>query len=370
MKAVILVGGLGTRLRPLTTTIPKPMLPLLNRPFIDNVLEHLRRFGIEDVILSTGYLPSVFTDFLDRTKKSGMSVEVITEDEPLGTCGAVKNVADRLDSTFMVFNGDILTDINLSRLLDYHRKKKAVATIALTAVDDPTSYGLVPLKSDGRVESFLEKPSWDEATTDLINAGTYVLEPQALAGAPTGENYSFERGLFPQLLEQEKPVYGFPASSYWLDIGTPEKFIRAHKDILEGKLPFSFEGDEIKSRVWVGSGSTVHQEAVLYGPVVMGKNCTIEANAVVVGPTSLGDNCRISAGARVEAAVLLDGCRLRGGAVVRNAILGRGVDLGAHVHVDDYAVLGDKLEVGEGNWLRRGIKVAPDSKLEPGTIRF
>ena len=214
MKAVILVGGLGTRLRPLTTTIPKPMLPLLNRPFIAIVLAHLRRYGVNEVILSTGYLPEVFTEFLTESREIGMSVEVVTEDQPLGTCGAVKNVADRLDETFLVLNGDILTDINLTNLVDYHRRKEAVATIALTAVEDPTSYGLIPLESDGRVSSFVEKPSWDEATTDLINAGTYVLEPEILAHAPLGENYSFERGLFPHLLDEDMKVYGFPASSY------------------------------------------------------------------------------------------------------------------------------------------------------------
>ena len=370
MKAVILVGGLGTRLRPLTTTIPKPMLPLLNRPFIAIVLAHLRRYGVNEVILSTGYLPEVFTEFLTESREIGMSVEVVTEDQPLGTCGAVKNVADRLDETFLVLNGDILTDINLTNLVDYHRRKEAVATIALTAVEDPTSYGLVPLESDGRVSSFVEKPSWDEATTDLINAGTYVLEPEILAHAPLGENYSFERGLFPHLLGEDMKVYGFPASSYWLDIGTPEKYIRAHRDLLEGKLPFDFAGTELKSRVWVGEGTTVDQGALLYGPVVMGKNCTIEANAVIVGPTSLGDRCHIGDGARLEGAICFSDCRLEPGAVVRNSVLGRGVEVGKQAHVDDFAVLGDRLIVGEGNWLRRGIKVAPDSILKPGTIRF
>lgn len=365
-----MVGGLGTRLRPLTATIPKPMLPLLNRPFLENVLSHLRLYGINDVILSTGYMPSIFTEFVERMEDFGTSIEVVAEERPLGTCGAVKNVADRLDGSFLVLNGDILTDINLSNLLDYHRKKKAVATIALTAVDDPTSYGLVPLHSDGRVETFVEKPSWDEATTDLINAGTYVLEPEVLDGVPDGENYSFERGLFPNLLEDGRPVYGFPASSYWLDIGTPEKFVRAHKDLLEGKLPFDFPGREVSGRVWVGEGSHVDPEAVLYGPILMGNNCVIERDAVIIGPASLGSDCRIATGARIEAAVLLDGVRMMSGAVARNALVGHRVELGEQVHVDDFAVLGEGLTVGKGNWLRRGIKVAPGATLEPGMIRF
>lgn len=370
MKAVILVGGLGTRLRPLTCTLPKPMLPLINKPFIEHVLAHLKRHGISDVILSTGYLPGTFDDHFKNIDNLGLNLELVAEEAPLGTCGAVKNVAAGLDETFMVFNGDILTDINLSHLLDYHRKKGAMATIALTSVDDPTSYGLVPLKHDGAVETFLEKPNWDEVTTDLINAGTYVLEPEALALAPAGENYSFERGLFPLMLERSLPVYGWPSSSYWLDIGSPEKFMRAHHDILDGKLPCDIRGREVKPRTWVGEGSFIDPEAMVYGPVVIGKNCRLEAHAAVVGPTSLGDGCVISGGARVEGSVLLNGCRLDAGAVVKNSILGRNIKIGKKVHVDDVSVLGDNLSVGEDNALRRGIKIWPDTIIPPGSIRF
>ncbi len=370
MKAVILVGGLGMRLRPLTCTLPKPMLPLVNRPFIEHVLYHLKRHGIEEVILSAGYLPATFDDYFREIDDLGLKLELVAEREPLGTCGAVKNVADRLDETFMVLNGDILTDINLTHLLEYHRGKGALATIALTAVDDPTSYGLVPLKSDGRVETFVEKPNWDDVTTDLINAGTYILEPEALALAPAGENYSFERGLFPLMLEKELPVFGFPASAYWLDIGSPEKFMRAHHDILDGKIPFNFTGHELKSRVWAGEGTFVDPAAAIYGPIVMGRDCRVEADAVVVGPTSLGDGCVISPGARVEGSVLLAGCRLAGSAVIKNSVLGRNISIGRKVHVDDVSVLGDNLAVGEDNFLKHGIKIWPDTKIEPGTIKF
>ncbi len=370
MKAVILVGGLGTRLRPLTSTLPKPMLPMLNRPFIEHVLGNLARHGVTSVILSTGYLPTVFADHISRMRDDGLAIELVEEDHPLGTCGAVKNVADRLDDTFMVLNGDILSDLNITHMIDYHRKKQAVATIALTAVEDPTSYGLVPLRNDGRVEMFVEKPSWDEVTTDLINAGTYILEPEVLRAVPAGETYSFERGLFPHLLEDGRPVFGFPSSSYWLDIGTPKKFIQAHQDMLEGKLPIELPGEEIKSRVWAGEGSDIDAEAVLYGPILLGKNCTIKSHAVVIGPTSIGDGCIIEKGARVEGSVLLDGCRLAESAVVKTSIIGKEASIGRKVHVDEVSVLGDRLDIGEDNWLRRGIRVSPDTKIPPGTIKF
>ncbi len=370
MKGVILVGGLGKRLRPLTCSLPKPMLPLVNRPFIEHVLGHLKRHGIDDVILSAGYLSDTFIQPLEEIDNLGLKMELVVEKEPLGTCGAVKNVADRLTETFMVFNGDILTDINLTHVLEYHRQKKSLATIALTAVDDPTSYGLVPMKHDGAVESFVEKPNWDDVTTDLINAGTYVLEPEALEMAPAGENYSFERGLFPSLLEKHLPIYGFPSSSYWLDIGSSEKFLRAHHDLLDGKIPFDFKGTEIKPRVWAGSGCSIDPLATIYGPVVMGKNCVVEAHAVVVGPTSLGDSCVISEGARVERSVLLDDCLLASSAVVKNSILARNIKVGRKVHIDDVSVLGDNISVGEENRLKHGIKIWPDTEIAPNSIQF
>ena len=358
------------RLRPLTCNLPKPMLPLVNRPFIEHVLGHLKRHGITDVILSAGYLSTTFIEHLKKIDNLGLNLELVIEEEPLGTCGAVKNVSHLLNETFMVFNGDILTDLNLSHLLEYHKQKKALATIALTSVDDPTSYGLVPLNHDGVVENFVEKPNWDDVTTDLINAGTYILEPEALDLAPAGENYSFERGLFPLLLEKDLPIYGFPSSSYWLDIGSPEKFIRAHHDLLEGKIVFDHQGEEIGSRVWAGEGSVVDPSATIYGPVVMGRKCQVDAHAVVVGPTSLGDSGDISAGARVEGSIMLDGCQLADSVVVKNSILGHNIKVGRKVHIDDVSVLGDNLTIGEENRLKHGIKIWPDTQIAARTIQF
>lgn len=370
MQAVILVGGLGTRLRPLTINLPKPMLPLLNRPFIEYIVRLLKENGINDVILSTGYLPTTFDCLIDNFADLGVKLTCISEDEPLGTCGAVKNIEHLLEGTFVVFNGDILTDINLSYLIDYHRQKQAIATLALTSVEDPTVYGLVPLNADGRVKEFLEKPSWDEVTTDLINAGTYILEPEVLQYAPTGENYSFERGLFPVILEKGLPLYGFPSSAYWLDMGSPEKYLRAHYDLLEGKIRTDFEGTEIRPRVWLGEDSTVAETANLFGPVLVGKNCRIAEHASITGPTSIGNNCIIGEGARIESSVVLDECELGGSSVIKNSVLGQRIQVGRKVHVEECSVLGDNMKVGEGNWLKKGIKIWPDTEILPGTIRF
>lgn len=370
MQAVILVGGLGTRLRPLTMTLPKPMLPLLNRPFIEYIITLLKENGCDEIILSTGYLPSTFDCLSDRFNDLGVQVTCVSESEPLGTCGAVKNIESLIKDTFVVFNGDILTDINLTHLIEYHRQKKALATLALTSVEDPTSYGLVPLNSDGRVKEFLEKPSWDEVTTDLINAGTYVLEPEVLSYAPAGENYSFERGLFPLLLEKGLSLCGFPTSAYWLDVGSPEKYLRAHFDMLDGKISTTIDGDEIRSRVWLGKGTRVSESAHLFGPVIVGENCAIGDHVSITGPTSIGNNCVLDDGVRVESSVILNNCLISGSSVVKNSILARSINIGRKVHIEECSVLGDNMKVGEENWLKKGIKIWPDTEIGPGTIKF
>lgn len=370
MQAVILVGGLGTRLRPLTINLPKPMLPLLNRPFIEYVVRLLKNNGIDEVILSTGYLPTTFDCLVDDFAGFGVKLTCVSEAEPLGTCGAVKSIERMLEGTFVVFNGDILTDINLTHLIDYHRQKKAIATLALTSVEDPTMYGLVPLSPDGHVEEFLEKPNWDEVTTDLINAGTYVLEPEVLQYAPAGENYSFERGLFPVLLEKGLPLFGFPSSAYWLDIGSPEKYLRAHFDLLDGKIKTNAEGEEIRSRVWLGAGTVVSETANLFGPLIIGKNCKVGNHVSITGPTSIGDGCVIGDGVRIESSVILNDCELGGSSVIKNSVLGQKINVGRKVHIEEHSVLGDNMKVGADNWLKKGIKIWPETEILPGTIKF
>ncbi len=370
MKAVILVGGEGTRLRPLTVDTPKPMLPLVNVPFIEYVIRLLKKHGVDEVILSAGYLPAAFDDHLGDGSDLGVKIVYVTEKRPLGTGGAVKNVATYLDDTFIVFNGDILTDLNITQLVEYHRAKKAVATLTLTSVDDPTSYGLVPVDEAGNVREFLEKPSWDEVTTDLINAGTYVLEPAILDLIPPNENHSFERGVFPLLIERRQPIVGFPSNAYWLDIGTPSKYLQAHRDILDGQLDGDFAGTEIKRNVWVGDGTTVAASAVVFGPCVMGSGCVVHADAMVFGHTSLGDNCIVGRGARLESCVVAAGVNIGAGAVVRNSVIAAGCVIGDKVHVDEEAIVGVNSVIDEDNLLKKGIKIWPNTKIGQNTIRF
>ena len=371
MKGAMLVGGFGTRLRPLTITTPKPMLPLVNIPFLQIELEHLRNHGVDEVVLSTGYLPAVFDEYFGDGSRLGIKLSHVTEDKPLGTCGAIKNVADHLgDEPVIVCNGDILTDLDIGALVEYHRRKGAVVTITLTPVEDPTAYGLVPLDDDGRIKEFLEKPSWDQVVTNMINAGTYVLDPAVLEQVPPGENYSFERQLFPDLLEQGEPLYGFPSECYWLDLGTPRKYLSAHHDILDGKIKVPFKGEEIAENVFVGRDVEIHGDARLQGPVLLGDNVRIGAGAQVGDQTCIGNGVRVGAEARIQGAVILDDVTLGEGCAVECGIVGRGTSLGDGVRVAEYSVLGDNIEAGEENEFLRGIRVWPSTVIEAGRIKF
>lgn len=370
MKAVILVGGEGTRLRPLSLNRPKPMMPLANKPFIEYILGLLKKYSIKDVILSSCYLSNVIEAHLKDGSDFGVKLTYVRETTPLGTAGAVKNVEKFLDSTFLVFNGDVLTDLNLNELIKYHKEKRSKATISLTPVEDPTLYGLVELREDGSITCFLEKPSWDQITSDLINAGTYVLEPEVLKDVPAGENYSFERGLFPTLLDRGERVFGFVSNAYWLDIGTAAKYLLAHRDLLEGKIEGSFEDQEIKCGVWVGEGTEINPTAKVASPVLIGKRCHIGANVRIDGLTVIGNDCRIEPNVRLESCVILDKCVVGESSIIVNSVLGEDVCLTKKVHIGDEAVLGDGCVIEEENHLKQGIKVWPGTTLKKETIKF
>ena len=370
MQAVILVGGQGTRLRPLTLTTPKPMMPLVNRPFLEFQVELCLRHGVREIILSTSYLPEVFRSYFGDGSHLGARMIYVTEEEPLDTCGAVKNVEDHIQGTFLVFNGDVLCDVDLTTLVAYHREKGGKATLYLTRVEDPTAYGLVPLDRQGRILEFLEKPSWDQVTTDLVNAGAFVLEPELLQLVPAGEPYSFERQFFPRLLADGVPMYGFPSDAYWMDIGTPAKYLQAHYDIMRRRLPFAFEGEEIKPSVWVGEGVEIDPRASVFGPCVIGPGCRVAPHALVSSDCVLGPGCVVGEGAHLEGAVLHEGCVVGAESVLRGCVLSRGVRVGERVHVSDGAVIGGEVVVGDDNELRCGIRVWPGAVLPPHTLRF
>ncbi|HYT25912.1 MAG TPA: NDP-sugar synthase, partial [Actinomycetota bacterium] len=269
MQAVILAGGFGTRLRPLTSTRPKPLIPFANEPFLLHNLRQLGTAGFTEVVLSTMYLPEAFDELIPMARKAGVEVVLSSEDTPMGTSGAVKRLAHLLDETFLVLNGDILVDLDYARLVALHAERRAAATLALVRVPDPSAFGLVPVDPDGRVQAFLEKPGPDEDrwVTDLINAGVYVLEPAVLEHVPAGQPSSFERNLFPNLLASGAPVHGYELHGYWKDLGTPIAYLQAQADLLEGRLHLPINATERRRNQYVADGAAIADGAVVRGPV-------------------------------------------------------------------------------------------------------
>jgi mannose-1-phosphate guanylyltransferase len=359
VKAVILVGGLGTRLRPLTYNTPKSLVPVLNRPFLEYVLLRLKGHGIDEVILALSHLaPAVEACFGDGGRL-GLKISYIIEKSPLGTAGAVKNAAELVPESFFVLNGDIFSDLDFSAMLAFHRKNKAMATIALTPVDNPTHYGLIETDSRSRVTRFLEKPRPEEVTTNMINAGTYVLEPGVLNMIPLSQEYSFERQLFPSMLEGGKAVYAFPSSGYWIDIGNPEKYSRLNFDLLSGKGgQYGFNhADEII----IGRGSRIHPTAILKGPLLVGDDCTIGKEAVITGPSVIGPECRVQDGATISASVIWQKVTVGNGCRFFSSIAASGCRLEAGSEVSR-AVLGDNVTISQG------YKLEPGASIEPGRV--
>lgn len=373
MRAVALVGGGGTRLRPLTVQTPKPMLPVVNRPFLEHVIEYLRSYGFGDIILLICYLHEAIQEHFDSVEIPGVTLTYVVEGQgPLGTAGAVKNAEHLLTEPFIVCNGDILTDLNLDAMVAFHREKGARATISLTPVDDPTAYGLVHLIDGRRVKRFVEKPSWDEVTTNLINAGTYVLEPGVLRYVPPETPFLFERGLFPMLLQVGNSVYGYPSNAYWLDIGTPDDYLRAHRDILAGQIDVGIPGQRSGDRgdIWLGEGVQIDASARIRGPVVIGDGCIIGPQARISGPAAIGDGCVIGEGTLIEDAVLWQNVRVQRQVVLQHCVVANDCLIDDNVWITDGVLVGAHCTIGEGNKLERGMKLYPGKILEDDAIRF
>lgn len=364
MKAIILVGGQGTRLRPLTNSTPKPLLPLLNRPFLDHVLFLLKTHGITDIILAVGYRSESFEPAYGDGSHLGVNLTYVKEDKPLDTGWAIKNVEQHLDKgeSFLVFNGDVLTDLDIADMVRFHRENGSVCTISLTPVEDVSSYGVVEVSDEGRVQRFLEKPKPGTTESKWINAGTYVMEtdvlsyitePRFLDEIPTGRPYSVEYGLFPKLLEEGRPFYGYRSGAYWLDMGTPERYLQAQDDLLMGRLKYALEplGEQVQERVWAGEGTFIDKGALVTGPVVLGKGCKVRANSAVSGPVALGDGCEVGEEAQVQGVIAFSEVTFGASSKSSNSLFGNGAVVGAECEIGGMSIVGDNAIVGAASRL-------------------
>ena len=367
MQALILVGGEGTRLRPLTSQVPKPVVALAGRPFMSYMLEWLHRHGVDNAILSCGFLPDGVRAVLGDGLEWGVRLTYVAEPSPLGTGGALKYAEDLLDDRFFMLNGDVLTDMDLTAQLAQHERTGARATLALIGVDDPSAYGLVRRRPDLSVRQFVEKPNAEEIDTHLINAGAYILERSVLEGmAPKGTRTSIERDLFPRLVDDG--LYGYEASGYWMDIGTPQRYLQATWDILESEVRTGVGEEVERSRGVVCPDE--HPTGSVHGPAVIGPGCTIDPSATVTGRTVLGAGVTIGPNAHVDSSVLLDGASVGEHSRVTRSIVGPRARIAERCRLDETSMVGADVRLGANNTLTAGVRIFPGVQLPDDAIRF
>jgi mannose-1-phosphate guanylyltransferase len=363
---VILVGGQGTRLRPLTSTVPKPVVTLVDRPFISFMLEWLREHSVDDVIMSCGFLADSVRGVLGDGSELGIRLRFVEEPEPRGTAGALKLAEPMLDERFLMLNGDVLTDIDLTAQIAQHERTGATATLSLVAVPDPTAYGLVLLEQDNSVRDFIEKPSSDRVETNLISAGAYVLEREILDLIPPDRNVSIEREVWPQLIR--KGLYGFPSESYWLDIGTPARYLQGTFDIIEGNVATAVR--ERLGSDWL----TIEDPQLVRGrvipPALLERGVEVAEGAHVGSLVVMGDGASVGAGTTVERSVILAGAQIGPGCELRDCIVAAGCRVGARTRITGGAVLGEGAVIGADNVITRGARIFPDVVLPDGAIEF
>jgi NDP-sugar pyrophosphorylase family protein len=355
MRAVVLVGGEGTRLRPVTLTTPKPLLPIANQPFIERQLEWLAGHGVDDVVLALGYRADVFDAHFPDGRFGDIRLHYKVEPEPLGTAGAIKFAAGHIDERFLVCNGDILTSLDLRAMVAFHDERGAEATISLSEVEDPSAFGVVPTHADGGVIAFVEKPPRDRAPTRWINAGTYVLEPGFLDRIPPRLNVSIERETFPRMLERPGQLFGYKSDSYWLDIGTPQKYLQAQADVLAGALRGAGSAPvagavQSTSGVWVQGDAQVDSGASVDGPSLLGEGVQIGAGAKVERSV-IGAGATVGRDSRVERSVLLAGAQVGDDVTVVDSVVGPGARIESSAVLNDFTIVGARVVVAPGTRL-------------------
>jgi len=368
MKAVILAGGEGTRLRPLTSNQAKPMMPLVNKPMMEHIVGLLAQHGFDDVVVTVAYLANQIRTYFGDGSDFGVRMRYATDEEPLGTAGSVRNAAAELDDTFLVISGDVLTDLDLTSFVKAHRDSGAIASIALKRVENPLEFGIVITRPDGSIERFLEKPSWGQVFSDTINTGIYVLEPVIFDTIPEGEVVDFAGDVFPAVLDQGQPLHGHITDGYWEDVGTTEAYLRAHADVLDGRVQVDIGGFEFRDGVWLGEGAEIDPEARIDGPVVIGDNCRIEAAAHLSEYTVLGADVVVKPEASIVRTVLHDHVYVGRAAQLRGAVVGRNSDLREHVRLDEGVVLGDECFIGRQAVVSAGVKVYPFKTVEADAV--
>ena len=370
MKAVVMAGGEGTRLRPLTSNQPKPMVSIVGKPCMEHIIELLARHGFEDVIVTVAFLPQAIRSYFGGGESLGVDISYSVEESPLGTAGSVRLAAGRLDDTFLVISGDALCDVDLTKLVEYHREKKASVTIGLKSVENPLEFGIVVTDDDGRIDRFLVKTSWCQVLSDSFNTGFYVLEPEVLRHIPADRPFDFSKELFPLLLEMGRPMYGYVMDGYWQDIGNLDQYRQANFDALDERVQLNVAGIRIRGNVWVGEGVDLHDLDAIEGPAFLGNYCRVAPEASV-GPYSvLGTSVTLRERARTSRSIVDASTSIGRSTVVEGAIVGRSCDLRAHVRVHEGVAIGDEVTIGSESVIMPGVRIYPYKEVETGSQLF
>jgi mannose-1-phosphate guanylyltransferase/phosphomannomutase len=366
VKAVVMAGGEGTRLRPLTSNQPKPMVPIVGKPCMEHALDLLRKHGLTEVVVTLAFMPQAIRTYFGDGESLGLEMDYSVEEQPLGTAGSVGLAKERLTDTFLVISGDALCDVDLTALIETHRAKGAAVTIGLKSVDNPLEFGIVVTDDDGRVERFLEKPSWGQVFSDTINTGIYVLEPEVLRHIPDDRPYDFSKELFPHLLEMGRPIYGHVLDGYWQDVGTLEQFRQASFDALDGAVQLDIPGLRLRGNVWVSEEVDIDRLEPIVGPAFIGVNSRVADGASIGSYTVLSRGVTVREGARVSRSVVDAGTYLGRSAVVEGSIIGRSCDIRDHVRIHEGVAIGDEVTIGAEASIYPGVRIYPFKEIETG----
>ncbi len=367
MKAIIMAGGEGTRLRPLTCGIPKPMVPIANKPVMEHIINHVRSYGIKDIGVTMAYLPSVITDYFGDGSEWDINLSYFIEESPLGTGGSVKNAEEFLDDTFIIISGDALTNIDIKKAIDFHKSKGSKATLVLRKEAVPLEYGVVITDDAGKIVRFMEKPSWGEVFSDTINTGIYVLEPEVLSYYKKGDNFDFSKDLFPKLLNDKIPMYGYVAEEYWNDIGDLKVYNEVNYDVMAGRIQLANTYKEISKGVWVGENTSIDPDCQLIPPVYIGSNCTLKKGAYIT-ESIIGDNCEIGVNSSVKRSILWRNCDISSNVHCRGTVLCNNIVVKNSVQIYENTVIGNETNIMPGAVVKPNIKVWPDKTIEEDTV--
>ena len=367
MRAMVMAAGVGTRLRPLTCAIPKPMVPMANYPVLEHVFNLLRRHQINEIVVNLHFQPQMVKEYFGDGSAFGIKIFYSPEETLMGTAGGVKKVERYFNETFMVMSGDGISNVDLTAAVRFHKERKALATIVLKPVDYPLEYGVVITDKTGRITRFLEKPAWGEVFSNAANTGIYIFEPEIFEEMPYGESYDFGHQLFPKLLEKKAPIYGYVTDDYWCDIGDLHEYRQTHYHVLEGKVGVSIKSQEVEKGVWVGEGTQVHPKATLEAPVLIGSNCVIEQDVHIGAGTTIGNNCFIGEGSSLKKTIIWDNSYISKYNELRACVLGKNVTTESNVTIFEGAIISNDCVLGEKCIIKPNVKIWPNKIVEMGT---